>query len=49
MPVLLQVAVMNEAFVSSVDAAMFFYWDATQYFINAEGHATIVKCGGHSH
>jgi hypothetical protein len=41
-------AIMNEAFVSSVDAAMCFNWDATQYCINAEGHATIVKCGGDS-
>ena len=41
-------AIMNEAFVSSVDAAMCFNWDATQYCINAEGHATIVKCGSDS-
>jgi hypothetical protein len=41
-------AVMNEAFVSSVDAAMSFKWDATQYCINAEGHATIVNCGSDS-
>jgi hypothetical protein len=27
---------------------MFFKWDATQYCINAEGRATIVKFGDHS-
>lgn len=28
------------------DAAMCFNWDATQYCVDAEGHATIVKCRG---
>ena len=39
-------AIMNEAFLSFEDAAMCFNWDATQYSINQEGHATIVKCEG---
>ena len=39
-------AIMNEAFLSSIDAAMCFNWDATQYCINQEGHASIVKCEG---
>ena len=37
-------AIMNAAFISSTVAAMCFNWDATQYCINPEGHATIVKC-----
>jgi hypothetical protein len=37
-------AVMNEAFMGSRDASMFFNWDATQCSVDAEGHATIVKC-----
>jgi hypothetical protein len=41
-------AIMNEAFVSPLVAPMCFNWDATQYCINAEGHATIVKCEGDS-
>lgn len=39
-------AVMNEAFMGTRDAAMCFNWDATQYCVDAEGHATIVKCRG---
>ena len=39
-------AIMNAAFLSSIVAAMCFNWDATQYCINPEGHATIVKCKG---
>jgi hypothetical protein len=39
-------AVMNEAFMGTRDASMCFNWDATQYCVDAEGHATIVKCRG---
>lgn len=39
-------AVMNDSFMSSRDASMCFNWDATQYCVDAEGHATIVKCKG---
>jgi hypothetical protein len=39
-------AVMNEAFMGTRDATMCFNWDATQYCVDAEGHATIVKCRG---
>jgi hypothetical protein len=35
-------AVMNEAFMGTRDASMCFNWDATQYCVDAEGHATIV-------
>lgn len=39
-------AIMNAAFLSELSAGMVFNWDATKYCINAEGHATIVKCQG---
>ena len=39
-------AIMNAAFLTLKVAAMCFNWDATQYCINPEGHATIVKCKG---
>jgi hypothetical protein len=31
-------------FMGSRDASLCFNWHATQYCVNAEGHATIVKC-----
>ena len=37
-------AMMNQAFLSEIDACCVFNWDATQYCVNAEGFATIVKC-----
>jgi hypothetical protein len=39
-------AVMNEAFMGNRDSTMCFNWDATQYCVDAEGHATIIKCRG---
>ena len=39
-------AIMNAAFISDLSAGMVFNWDATQYCINAEGHAMIIKCQG---
>ena len=39
-------AIMNAAFLSDLSAGMIFNWDATQYCINAEGHATIIKGEG---
>ena len=37
---------LNAAFVDGLDAAMIFNWDATQFVIDPEGYAKVVKCKG---